>query len=42
MLGPAKSRCLDAPITVSIEDLVPPNHFYRHLEVKLDLGSVRE
>jgi transposase len=42
MLGPSKSRRLDAPITVSLEDLVPPDHFYRHLEAKLDLGFVRE
>jgi transposase len=42
MFGPAKSRRLDAPITVSLEDLVPANHFYRHLEAKLDLGFVRE
>jgi transposase len=42
MLGPAKPRHLDAPITVSLEDLVPTNHFYRHLEAKLDLGFVRE
>ena len=42
MLGPAKSRRLDAPITVSLEDLIPPDHFYRHLEAKLDLGFVRE
>jgi transposase len=42
MLGPAKSRCLDDPVTVSLEDLVPTNHFYRHLEAKLDLNFVRE
>jgi transposase len=42
MLGPAKPRHLDAPIGVSLEDLVPANHFYRHLEAKLDLGFVRE
>jgi hypothetical protein len=24
MLGPSKSRCLDAPITVSLKDLAPP------------------
>ena len=32
MLGPAKPRRLDEPITVSLEDLVPANHFYRHRE----------
>jgi transposase len=42
MLGPAKPCRLDAPITVSLEDLVPPDHFYRHLESKLDLSFVRE
>jgi hypothetical protein len=29
-------------ITVSLEDLVPPDHFYRHLERTLDLSFVRE
>ena len=42
MLSPAKSRCLDAPITVSLEELVPADNVYRHLEAKLDLGFVRE
>ena len=42
MLGPPKPRRLDEPIAVSLEDLVPPDHFYRHLEAKLDLGFVRE
>jgi transposase len=42
MLGPAKSRRLDQPIAVSLEDLVPADHFYRHLEDKLDLSFVRE
>src|SRR5215204_6458131 len=41
MLGPPKPRRLDEPITVSLEDLVPSNHFYRHLEAKLDLSFVR-
>jgi len=26
---------------VSVEDLVPQDNFYRHLEVTLDLGFVR-
>jgi transposase len=26
----------------SLEDLVPADHFYRHLEAKLDLGFVRD
>ena len=29
-------------LAVSLEDLVPADHFYRHLEAKLDLGFVRE
>jgi len=35
-------RCLDQPIAVSLEELVPADTFYRHLEVKLDLGFVRD
>ncbi len=42
MLGPPKARCLDRPVLVSLERLVPPGHFYRHLEAKLDLGCVRD
>ena len=42
MLGPAKPRRLDAPIGVSLEDLVSQDNFYRHLEKKLDLSFVRE
>src|ERR687890_74893 len=42
MLGPAKPRRLDQPIAVSLEDLVPQDHFYRHLEATLDLSFVRE
>jgi len=42
MLGPAKPRRLDQPIAVSLERLVPPNHFYRHLENQLALEFVRE
>ncbi len=42
MLGPAKSRRLDEPIAVSLEDLVPQDLVYRHLEAKLDLGFVRD
>jgi hypothetical protein len=29
-------------ITVSLEELVPQDHFYRHLERTLDLSCVRE
>jgi hypothetical protein len=42
MLGPAKPRRLDQPIAVSLEDLVPQDHFYRHLEATLDLSFVRD
>jgi transposase len=42
MLGPPKARCLDRPVLVSLETLVPPGHFYRHLEATLDLSFVRE
>jgi hypothetical protein len=42
MLGPPKPRRLDAPIAVSLEQIVPANHFYRHLEAKLDLSFVRD
>jgi transposase len=42
MLGPAKLRRLDEPIAVSLDDLVRPNNFYRHLEAKLDLSFVRD
>src|SRR5262245_50799434 len=42
MLGQPKPRRLDAPIAISLEDLVPPDDFYRHLERSLDLGFVRE
>ncbi len=42
MLGPAKPRRLGEPIAVSLEQLVPANHFYRHLEARLDLGFVRD
>jgi transposase len=42
MLGPPKPRHLDEPIAVSLETLVPPNNFYRHLEAKLDLSFVRD
>jgi hypothetical protein len=42
MLGPPKARALDRPVLVSLEALVPADHFYRHLEAKLDLSFVRE
>jgi transposase len=42
MLGPPKARRVDRPVLASLEALVPPDHFYRHLERALDLGFVRE
>ena len=42
MLGPAKPRRLDQPIAVSLEDLVPADHFYRRLGATLDMSFVRE
>jgi transposase len=42
MLGPPKPRRLHEPITVSLDDLVPTDHVYRHLEQALDLGFVRD
>ena len=41
MLG-QKVRCFKAHPTVSLENLVPQNNFYRQVEAKLDLGFVRE
>ena len=41
MLG-AKAKCLQSHADVSLEDLVPPDNFYRQLEAKLDLSFVRE
>src|SRR5919199_1639771 len=42
MLGPPKLRALDEPVTVSLEELIPTHHFYRHLDAALDLAFVRE
>jgi transposase len=42
MLGPAKPRRFDQPIAISLDALVPVDHFYRHLDAKLDLSFVRE
>jgi transposase len=42
MLGPPKARDLARPVAASLEALVPTDHFYRHLEAKLDLGFVRD
>src|SRR5881398_3350082 len=40
MMG-TKKRSLALLITVSLEELVPQDHFYRHLERTLDLSYVR-
>ena len=42
MLGPAKPRALGSPISVSLDALIPRDHFYRHLDATLDLGFVRD
>lgn len=42
MLGPVKLRCLDQPIALSIEQLVPADHFYWHLDRTLDLSFMRD
>src|SRR5712691_3018641 len=41
MMG-KKERCCAPLIHVSLEELVPQDHFYRHLERTLDLSFVRE
>src|ERR687895_1552152 len=41
MMG-IKERVFSPLPPVSLEDLVPPDHFYRHLERTLDLAFVRE
>jgi hypothetical protein len=41
MMG-TKVRAFAPLPPVSLEDLVPPDHFYRHLERTLDLTFVRE
>ena len=41
MMG-MKERSFATLVTVSLEDLVPADHFYRHLERTLDLSFVRE
>ena len=39
MMG-TKQRSFAPLITISLEELVPPNHFYRHLQGTLDLSDV--
>src|SRR5215211_8211558 len=41
MMG-IKERAFGPLPPVSLEDLVPPDHVYRHLERALDLGFVRD
>ena len=41
MMG-TKERAFGPLPPVTLEDLVPPDHFYRHLERSLDLGFVRD
>src|SRR5215212_7433099 len=41
MMG-AKERIFAPLPPVSLEDLIPANHFYRHLEAELDLDFVRD
>lgn len=41
MMG-LKARVVTPPHTVSLEDLVPAEHFYRHLDRVLDLSFVRD
>ena len=41
MMG-TKERAFGPLPPVSLEDLVPADHFYRHLERALDLGFVRD
>jgi transposase len=42
MLGPPKLRTTDRPVTITLDNLVPVDHFYRHLDAALDLAFVRE
>lgn len=41
MMG-TKARLFGRLEQVSLEDLVPPDQFYRHVEQALDLAFVRE
>jgi transposase len=42
MLGPAKPREFGPPVVVSLEALVPRDHFSRYLDARLDLTFVRD
>jgi transposase len=41
MMG-VKARIFAPQKSVTLDDLVPPGHFYRHLERSLDLSFVRD
>jgi hypothetical protein len=41
MMG-VKARVFQPMVNVSLEDLSPADHFYRHLERTLDLSFVRD
>src|SRR3712207_8856480 len=41
MLG-TKARLFAPLVNISLEELVPQDHFYRHLERSLDLAFVRD
>ena len=38
----AKERTFAPLCNLTLEELVPADHFHRHLEAKLDLGFVRD
>ena len=38
----AKERVFAPLCNLTVEDLVPADHFYRHLEAQLDLSFVRD
>jgi transposase len=42
MMGKKVRRFATLPLDISLEDLVPKDHFYRRLEATLDLSFVRE
>ncbi len=42
MLGPPKERAFAPIVNVSVEYLVPADHFYRHLDRSLDLSFIRD
>ena len=42
MLGPLKRRAPDHLIAHTLDELVPADHFYQHLDATLDLSFVRD